>query len=48
MAFTTQGSPLPLRRDLDKAPFLKHGDDVRVWVEGCGELLRVLPIRERS
>ena len=30
------GTPLPLNRAADKDPWLKHGDDVRVEVEGCG------------
>lgn len=33
------GTPLPLNRAADKEPFLKHGDEVRVFVEGCGEFL---------
>lgn len=33
------GTPLPLKRELDKSPFLKHGDEVRVYVEGCGTLI---------
>ncbi|ORY90928.1 fumarylacetoacetate hydrolase [Leucosporidium creatinivorum] len=31
------GSPLPLERPA--APFLVHGDEVRVFVEGCGTLI---------
>lgn len=30
------GSPPPLNRAADKEPFLKHGDDVRCYVEKCG------------
>lgn len=31
------GSPLPLGRAEGNAPFLKHRDEVRVWVQGCGQ-----------
>lgn len=31
------GSPLPVTTADGRPPFLKHGDEVRVWVEGCGQ-----------
>jgi len=33
------GSPVPLNRAIDPSPWIKHGDDVRVFVEGCGQSL---------
>ena len=31
------GSPPPIAGADGRPPFLKHGDEVRVWVEGCGK-----------
>lgn len=33
------GSCFPLNRKTDPEPFLKHGDDVRCFVEKCGTLI---------
>lgn len=33
------GSPPPLNRAADADPWLKHGDEVHCYVEGCGTLI---------
>ena len=35
------GTPRPLNRKAEKTPWLTHGDDVRVEVEGLGPSLEV-------
>lgn len=42
------GTPAALNRSGDNIdPWLKHGDDVHCWVEGCGTLINPVIEEER-